>query len=231
MVDTVRTIPFCFLCHTKTDHQYLSDAGGFQVDSTVPWSGNIDTPQYRELYVRWQQWSTFLPFMRSHGDRACNFKNAFTCNNEPWTYGDENTPIIASYINLRYQLQNYLKALFKQFSRNGRMIMRPLYMDFSLSDPQILNRSAINDNVTTQQYMLGPRLLVTPITLPNITEWEVYLPQPGAGKGNENLKPWTYWWTNVTYAGGQSVKVPTPLEHIPVFYLGTREDIMKGDVF
>lgn len=108
--------------------------------------------------------------------------------------------------------------------------MRPLYMDFSISDPQIMNRSLVNDNVTTQQYMLGPRLLVTPITLPNVTEWEVYLPQPAGLKGN-STKPWTYWWTNVTYAGGKSVTVPTPLEHIPVFHLGSREDIMSGNVF
>ncbi|TID17805.1 putative alpha-xylosidase [Venturia nashicola] len=211
------------------------DAGGFQPDPNVPWSNNIDEPQYRELYVRWLQWSTFLPFMRNHGSRNCNFQNAYTCNNEPWTYGDANTPIIASYIDLRYQLHDYLKALFAQFSKNGRMIMRPLYMDFSASDAQLYNRSAINDNVTTQQYMFGPRLLVTPITLPNVTEWEVYLPQPGdlgasGWKGN-GTKPWTYWWTNVTYAGGQSVRVPTPLEHIPVFHLGSREDVLKGNVF
>lgn len=57
------------------------DAGGFQVDPTVDWSGNIDRPQYRELYIRWLQWTTFLPFMRNHGSRACDFQDAYTCNN------------------------------------------------------------------------------------------------------------------------------------------------------
>jgi alpha-D-xyloside xylohydrolase len=197
----------------------------------VPWSGNIDTPQYRELYIRWLQWSTFLPFMRNHGSRTCNFQNAYTCNNEPWTYGDENTPIIASYINLRYQLHDYLQVIFEQFHKTGRMIMRPLYMDFSISDPTINKRSAVNDNVTTQQYMFGPRLLVTPVTLPNATEWDVYLPQPAGSSSGNGTKPWTYWWTNQTYAGGQTVKVPTPVKHIPVFYLGSREDILSGHVF
>ena len=113
------------------------------------------------------------------------------------------------------------------------MIMRPLYMDFSLSDPEIMNRTAVNDNVTTQQYMYGPRLLVTPVTLPNSTTWDVYLPQiPQASNATGNSsQPWTYWWTNQTYAGGQTVTVPTPLEHIPVFYLGDMTDIMSGNVF
>lgn len=204
------------------------DAGGFQADPTVSWSANIDTPQYRELYLRWLQWTTFLPFMRTHGSRACYFQNAYTCANEPWSYGELNTPIIVSYINLRYQLAAYIQAVFAQFHRTGRMIMRPLYMDFQSSDSRIAKLTQMNSNVTTQQYMFGPRLLVTPVTLPNVTEWSVYLPQVAS---NKTARPWTYWWTNQTYAGGQTVTVPAPVEHIPVFHLGSRADIFSGNVF
>lgn len=203
------------------------DAGGFQVDPTVPWSANIDTPEYRELYVRWLQWTTFVPFMRTHGSRACNHQSAYTCDNEPWSYGEENTPIIVSYIQLRYQLKAYLQAIFQRLHETGRMIMRPLYMDFERSDPNIASLTQANTNVTTQQYMFGPRLLVTPVTTPNATEWSVYLPQTG----DNGTRPWTYWWTNQTYAGGQMVTVPAPLEHIPLFHLGSREEILRGDVF
>ena len=217
---------------------FTLDAGGFQADSTVPWSANIDDPAYRELYVRWQQWTTFLPFMRNHGSRTCNFQDAYTCNNEPWTYGAANTPIIASYIRLRYRLGPYITALFEQFSKTGRALMRPLYMDFGLSDPNVMALTANNSNVTTQQYMFGPRLLVTPVTLPNVTEWEVYLPKTAgaAAAGNSTGVSsgggeWTYWWTNRTYAGGQYVTVPAPREHIPLFYLGTQTDIYAGNVF
>ncbi|PKX97921.1 glycosyl hydrolase, family 31 [Aspergillus novofumigatus IBT 16806] len=206
---------------------WTMDAGGFQADPTVTWSANIDTPEYRELYVRWFQWATFLPFMRTHGSRKCNVQNAYTCNNEPWSYGEENTPIIVSYIQLRYQLKTYIQAVFEQFHQTGMSIMRPLYMDFERTDPQIAKMTRENVNATTQQYMFGPRLLVTPVTLPNATEWEVYLPQTG----QDETKPWTYWWTNQTYAGGQTVTVPAPIEHIPLFYLGRREDIMSGGVF
>ena len=203
------------------------DIGGFQSDPTVSWSGNIDEEPYRELYVRWLQWGTFLPFMRNHGSRACNVQSGYTCDNEPWSYGARNTPIIRSYIHLRYQLSDYIRSLFSQLHLTGRMIMRPLYMDFETSDAQIADWTRLNNNATTQQYMFGPRLLVTPVTLPNVTEWSVYLPKTA---GNDT-KPWTYWWTNETYAGGQMVTVPSPVEHIPLFHLGSRADILNGTVF
>ena len=203
------------------------DAGGFQPDPTIWWSADIDTAEYRELYVRWIQWTTFLPFMRNHGQRVCAHQSAYTCDNEPWTYGDENTPTIVSYINLRYQLGAYLRAIFAQFHETGRMIMRPLYMDFEKTDPEIGKMVQANNNVTTQEYMFGPRLLVTPVTTPNVTQWPVYLPKTG---DNNNTKEWTYWWTNETYSGGQTVTVPAPLEHIPLFHLGKREDIMSGSL-
>lgn len=113
------------------------DAGGFQADPTVPWSTDIDSNEYRELFVRWIQWSVFLPFMRTHGSRVCKYQSAYTCGNEPWSYGEKNTPIITEYIHFRYQLGSYLKAIFRQFHETGRMIMRPLYMDFDRTDPDV----------------------------------------------------------------------------------------------
>lgn len=204
------------------------DAGGFQVDPTVWWSGNIDTPEYRELYLRWFQWATFLPFMRTHGSRACNFQDAYTCANEPWSYGEENTPILIDYIHLRYQLGKYLQSIFQQFHETGRMMMRPLYVDFEKSDPHISEWTQSNSNATTQQYMFGPRLLVAPVTLPNVTEWSVYLPQPAGADGS---RPWTHWWSNQTFEGGQYVNISAPVDQIPLFHLGSRADIFDGKVF
>lgn len=208
---------------------YTVDAGGFQPDPAIEWSNNIDRPEYRELYVRWLQWTTFLPFMRNHGSRACDVQHAFTCDNEPWTYGAQNTPTIVSYINLRYRLAPYVRALFEQLSRTGRQILRPLFMDFGKSDANVVAWTRENKNITTQQYMFGPRLLVAPVVLPNVTTWPVYLPKT-AGEGS-GQRPWTYWWTNETFAGGQTVNVSAPVEHIPLFYLGDRDDIFSGNVF
>jgi len=81
--------------------------------------------------------------------------------------------------------------------------------------------------IIINRYMFGPRLLVAPVTAANVSEWTVYLPDTGVNVS----RPWTYWWTNQTYAGGRNVTVPAPLEQIPVFHLGSREDVMGGNVF
>lgn len=210
------------------------DIGGFEPDPTVSWSGNVDEPQFQELFVRWFEWGTFLPFMRVHGNRACNVLTAFTCSNEPWTYGPENLPILIDYINLRLSFKTYLTTIFTKLHETGRQIMRPLIMDFGASDPNITEWTSTNDltapvNATTQQYLLGPKLLVIPVTLPNVTTWEVYLPRTPNSTATE--KPWTFWWTNETFAGGQVITVPAPRAQIPLFHLGTREDLLNGNVF
>ncbi|KAK5718233.1 hypothetical protein LTR17_015751 [Elasticomyces elasticus] len=192
------------------------DAGGFYADSTIYWSNNVDEPQYQQLFVRWLQWTTFLPFMRAHGARLC-YKTGFSELSKR-----------ALVICLRYQLAPYIRAIFDRFHTTGSMIMRPLFVDSSVTDSSIGPMTANNSNYTTQQYMFGPKLLVTPVTLPNVTEWSVYLPQTGNSNGT---KRWTYWWTNETYLGGQVVTVATPLEHIPVFHLGSRADILGGHVY
>lgn len=79
---------------------------------------------------------------------------------EPWSYGPENEQIVVSYIKLRYTLQPYTKALFRQLSLSGRAIIRPLFMDFSVPDPYILSAT----ETLNQQYMFGPHLLVAPVT-------------------------------------------------------------------
>jgi hypothetical protein len=45
------------------------------------------------------------------------------------------------------------------------------------------------------------------------------------------FKEWIYWWTNEAYAGAENVTVPAPLEHIPVFYLGSRLTFWVGMFF
>lgn len=134
--------------------------------------------------------------MRVHGSRACDFQEHYTCDNEPWSYGAENLLILKSYIDLRYQLKPYLTSIFQALHESGRMILRPLFMDFGLSDANIPKWTRVNDegaaaNFTTQQYMFGPRLLVAPVTLPNVTTWKVYLPRT-SGETNDT-KPWTFW--------------------------------------
>ena len=60
------------------------------------------------------------------------------------------------------------------------------------------------------QYMFGSDYLVAPVLKADMKEREVYLPK---GK-------WQDIRDGKTYSGGQTVKVPTPIDSIPVFKRG-----------
>ena len=46
--------------------------------------------------------------------------------------------------------------------------MRPMFLDFESDFP--------NAYINEYQYMFGDDLLVAPVTEPDVTEWNVYLP-------------------------------------------------------
>ncbi|KAF4576252.1 hypothetical protein EYR36_004229 [Pleurotus pulmonarius] len=210
------------------------DIGGF--------SGlNVESDSGRELFVRWLSMGVFLPFMRVHGHvypfLTPNFLPtgdsqpfANPCPNEPWSYGDANFIIIKKYIALRYQLIPYVKRLFQMLQATGRTIMRPLYYDFSLSDRFVAQGTATNDPLVVHQFMFGPRLLVAPVGTPNTLVKEVYLPRLPDAAAGLNVS-WKHWWTDKDFGrGGSAVNISAPLDEIPVFYLGSKDDILQGRV-
>ncbi|KAI3613081.1 glycoside hydrolase family 31 [Moniliophthora roreri] len=212
---------------------------------------NVESEPDRELFVRWFAMGTFLPYMRVHGDRDCSIptprtpSNANACPNEPWAYGEDNFVILKKvrdtlspqpklaqsfiqYIALRYQLVPYVKRLFEQLQATGKVIMRPLYYDFSLSDPFVVNGTKANDPSIVHQYMFGQRLLVAPVGEIGAMMKDVYLPLIP-----ENLTgdTWRHWWTDEEFGpGGNTINVNATLDSIPVFYLGSKEDILSGSV-
>ncbi|KAF9011728.1 glycoside hydrolase family 31 protein [Cyathus striatus] len=190
------------------------DIGGF--------SGlDIDSDYGKELFVRWLAMGTFLPYMRVHGlyipvTDTQAFANP--CPNEPWSYGEDNFQIIKQYISLRYQLVPYMQKLFEHLQETGKTIMRPLYYDFS-SDSMVVKGTKDNDPSIIHQFMLGiagSRLLVAPVGTQGATMQEVYLP---------------LLWTEKDFgSGGKSVNISAGLEQIPIFYLGSKDDIFSGNV-
>lgn len=196
---------------------------------------DIDTASGQQLFVRWLSMGVFLPYMRVHGSRTCNIpttdSQAFAnpCPNEPWSYGPENFIIIKKYIALRYQLVPYVKKLFAFLQSSGQTIMRPLYYDFS-SDSFIVKATGDNDPSVIHQFMFGPRLLVAPVGIENATIQEVYLPRLPDSFISQKFK-WTHWWTDKDFGtGGNSINISAPLDQIPVFYLGSKEDILSGNI-
>jgi alpha-D-xyloside xylohydrolase len=160
---------------------------------------------FHELYTRWLQYAVFLPMFRSHGTDAPR---------EVWRFGEPGTPFydaIAKYIRLRYQLIPYIYSLAAQVTLNSYTLMRAVALDYP------------DDTTThdlTDQYLFGSAFLVCPVTKPmyyqrnsepirdSAKSREVYLP-----KGNR----WHDFWTEKSFAGGQTINADAPLETMPLF--------------
>ena len=169
--------------------------------------GGVDDLGYRELYVRWLQLATFTPVMRAHGAETPR---------EPWNFGapgDENYDTIVAFIRLRYRLLPYLYSLLAAETRTDYTSMRALAFDFR-ADPAV---HGIDD-----EFMLGPALLVCPVTAPyrygpgsavldpagTLPVREVYLP---AGTD------WYDFWTGERLCGGQRITAAAPLGVLPLY--------------
>ncbi|KXN83508.1 hypothetical protein AN958_01366 [Leucoagaricus sp. SymC.cos] len=200
---------------------------------------NVDSDEGKELFVRWFGMGVFLPyvspFLIMHSaTRSCNLKtssplpHANDCPNEPWSYGPENFIVLKKYIALRYQLVPYVKKLFQLLQQTGRVIMRPLYFDFSLTDDFVKNATQANDPTVIHQFMFGPRLLVAPVGIQGAKTKDVYLPK--LGKAQDGMT-WKHWWTDKDFGtGGKTINIDAPLDQIPVFYLGSKKDISSGNI-
>ncbi len=191
---------------------WTTDIGAFFVKRKPEmwfWNGDfnegVDDLGYRELYVRWFQYGSFLPMFRAHGTDTPR---------EIWRFGEPGEPFyeaLASTLKLRYRLLPYIYSLAGWVTQHDYTMMRALPFDFR-SDPATYEIS--------DQYMFGPALLVNPITWPMLYQAgsqplkdipatrPVYLP---AGT------TWYGFWDGEKYAGGQTVQADAPLDRLPLF--------------
>jgi alpha-D-xyloside xylohydrolase len=156
-----------------------------------PYARDTHDPAYQELYTRWFEFGVFCPVFRTHGHRANN-------ENELFSYGPA-TPTLVSYDKLRYRMLPYIYSLAWKVTNDDSTIMRPLVMDWR-TDEKVWN---IGD-----EYMFGPSILVSPVTLEGATERYVYLP-PAA--------KWYDFWTGKSMNGDQRFDAPAPLDRIPLY--------------
>ncbi|MEU4769379.1 glycoside hydrolase family 31 protein [Actinosynnema sp. NPDC023794] len=174
---------------------WTTDIGGFH-------GGDPDDPAYREVLVRWFQYGTFCPLFRLHGFRGPSqvLEPAMTgLPNEVWSYGDEVYPILVDHLHLRERLRPYVMEQMRAAAATGLPPMRPLFLEF----PDDERAWEVDD-----AFLLGPDLLVAPVTAAGARERTVHLP---AGAR------WTDAWTGREHPGGQTVTVAAPLERIPLF--------------
>ncbi len=176
---------------------WTTDIGGFM-------EGDIRTDYFKELVVRWFQYGVFCPLFRLHGVRlplnGLYGAQSSGADNEIWSFGEQAYKIIRGLLFLREQLKPYLRDLNQAAHDHGAPPMRPLYYDFPA------DAAAAN---LTDEFMLGPDLLVAPVTEQGANSRNVYLP---AGV------TWVDAWTGEEYQGGQQFQAEAPLERIPVYW-------------
>ena len=99
------------------------------------------------------------------------------------------------------RLLPYLYGLFREAERSGAPVWRPLFYEF----PRDERAAEIEDQV-----MLGPSLLLAPVLDRGARERSAYLPEGS----------WFDWHDGARYSGPRRVRVPAPLERMPLFVRG-----------
>jgi len=183
---------------------WTTDIGGFI-------GGNIEDEAFKELFIRWFQFGTFCPVMRSHGYREPlgepldpdGSSGGGICDsgadNEVYSYGEEVLDICRKYLNLRERLKPYIKSIMAETHHLNTPVIRPLFYDFP------------NDNKAwniEDEYMFGPQILVAPIMEEGCGKKDIYIPQGGRFKNA---------WTNESVPEGEIITVSAPLGMIPIF--------------
>jgi len=179
---------------------WTTDIGGFH-------GGWTEKPEFRELLVRWFQWGCYCPVMRLHGDRqpheriyrkdgAQVLDSGY--DNEVWSFGEDNYPILVKYMERREAMRPYVRGLMHEAHEKGTPIMRAMCYEFP-NDPAC---AGLKD-----QYMFGDKYLVAPVMEAGARSRSVYLPE---GR-------WQDVDTGAVYEGSQTVTVDAPIERMPVF--------------
>jgi len=186
-----------------------SDIGGFFL---WRFPKKLEDAEYRELYVRWLEFGTFCPMMRSHGADAPREIYQF---GKP---GDAFYDAIEKYINLRYSLLPYTYSTSWQVTNQQYSMFRALMMDF----PSDKNALDIND-----QFMFGQSFLVSPVTTSMYAKQAIQgrdtvkVEDFSAIKSKETYLPagtdWYDFWTGEKLTGGKKVNKQAPIDIIPLY--------------
>ncbi|GJN90711.1 hypothetical protein Rhopal_003725-T1 [Rhodotorula paludigena] len=164
-----------------------------------------------EMMVRWHQIGAFSPFFRAHG-------HIDTKRREAYLYEQPYQGMLRDAIRLRYSLLPAFYTAFYEYSLSGAPVIRPQYVVFP-NDPK-------GFGLDHQFYLGSSGLLVKPVEEEGATTQEVYV---------SDDQPYYHYLTHEIYFGashgGASVKVPAPLESIPVLQRGghilPRHDLIR----
>jgi alpha-glucosidase len=162
--------------------------------SGIPYSGpdigGFSGAPSPELYLRWFQLATFLPFFRTHSA-------FYTPPREPWTFDEPFPTIIRDFMHLRVQLMPYLYTLAWQTSQTGLPLVRPIFWGEE-------NNADLWD--IEDAFLLGDSILVAPVLEEGVFSRQVFLP---GGR-------WVEFWSDHFMEGPGQVTLDAPLDRIPI---------------
>lgn len=164
-----------------------------------------------ELYMRATAMAAFCPIMQYHSE----FDHHRQPPNDrtPWNVAERTgdgrvLDTYRRYARLRERLVPYLADQGHRSAGSGWPLMRALCFDWP-HDSEIW--------AFPRQYLLGDELLVAPVTEPDASEWEVYLPD-GA---------WVDAWTGESVSGPATIARPVPIDLIPVYIRARAADGLR----
>lgn len=149
-------------------------------------------PSTKELYLRWTELGAFTPIMRTHEG---NRRDA----NHDWDADAETIAHFRRFARIHGALADELSALAQEAQASSAPMVRHLMLEFP------------SDRATwpiADQYLLGPDLLVAPVTTEGAMRRSVYLPAGAT---------WFHVWTGERHEGGQTIEIDAPIGAPPVF--------------
>lgn len=101
------------------------------------------------LFVRWMSLGVYSPLFRNHTHYGFNYR-------EPWLFGEENTKVVRTILETRYQLLPHLYSAFWEAHRKGLPVNRmlPIYQP---------GDGMVFDLKFQDRFYFGQGLLVCPV--------------------------------------------------------------------
>lgn len=174
--------------------------------SGILWTPEIRNAKTSEEWIRRFQTVCFSPLM---------MLNAWASSKKPWSF-PEVTDMVRDNINLRMKLLPYLYTAFYEYTSKGI----PPFRAMTLEQGYLIENQDMGGTLdgernpyaekklveVTDQYMMGPSILVAPVFVKQ-KERTVVLP-----KGN-----WYDFYTGEYVGNGEEIKIKTHLSKIPLF--------------
>lgn len=117
----------------------------------------------KEAFMRWTEHAAFTPVMRTHESNRPDTNWQFDSDEETLEHFSRMAKIFAA-------LAPYRKAVLAEYAKEGLPAMRHLYLAF----PGDRTAARITD-----QYLLGPDLIASPVLARSRTTRRVYVPEDG----------------------------------------------------